>query len=163
MSCPHKVLALLEIAQDQTGPRVIQLSIFLPNRPGALVKVVRNLEEHNIRICGMSILDSADHAVIRMTVDRPDMAVEALSEKGFTVHALKLLAVELPMDKNFGTRQVLSTLLLAEVNISYLYTLIVQPNGRPILVLHVEDISTAVKVLRNHNLNLVGQDEISTL
>jgi hypothetical protein len=153
---------MYEIAQDQTGPRVVQLSIFLPNRPGALVRVVRNLEEHTIRICGLSILDSADHAVIRMTVDRPDMAIETLSEEGFTVHALKLLAVELPEDRNFGTRQVLSTLLLAEVNISYLYTLIVQPNNRPIIVLHVDDAKTAVQVLQNHNLQLMGQDEIST-
>ena len=152
---------MYDIAQDQTSPRVIQLSIFIPNRPGALVRVVRNLEEHNIRICGLSILDSADHAVIRMTVDRPDMALDALSKEGFTVHKLELLAVELPADKNFGTRQVLSTLLLAEVNISYLYTLIVQPNNRPILVLHVDDTPTAVKVLKNHSLTLVGQDEIN--
>ena len=127
---------MIEIARDQTGPRVIQLTIFLPNRPGALLKVVRNLEEHNIRICGLSILDSADHAVIRMTVDRPDMAIETLSDEGFTVHTLKLLAVELPVDRNFGTRQVLSILLLAEVNISVSPS--VQPNDRPILVLHVD-------------------------
>ena len=74
---------MFEVANDQTGPRIKQLSVFLSNRLGALLKVTRALEGKKVRICAISILDSADHAVIRLVVDRPSSAMEVLVLDGF--------------------------------------------------------------------------------
>ncbi|MBI4587066.1 MAG: hypothetical protein HY717_23900 [Planctomycetes bacterium] len=151
---------MFEVARDQTGPMIKQLSFFLPNRVGALLGVVRKLEEKNVHICAVSILDSADHAVIRMVVDRPSVAREALIAEGHEVFETELLGVELSPKKNLGIKNVLATLLLAEINIHYIYSLIVQSNDRPILAFHVDEVATAVKALQKHGLTLVGQDEI---
>ena len=153
---------MLEVTRDQSSPRIIQLSLFLPNRPGALLGVARKLEEDNIHICAISILDAADHAVIRLVVDRPSLAKKALVQSGFTVFEAEVLGVELPTEKGIGPRQVLAAILLAEVNIHYIYSLIVQCNNHPVLVLHIDDVdvSTVITVLKNHGLALVGQDEI---
>ncbi len=152
---------MLEIAHDQTGPLIKQLSFFLRNRIGELLGVVRRLEEKNIHICAISILDSADHAVIRMVVDRPSLALKSLSDQGLAVFQTELLGVEVPPQGKMGIRKILSALLLAEVNVHYVYSLIVQADHRPVLALHVEDIPTAIRVLRNHGLTVIGQDEIS--
>lgn len=152
---------MLEVARDQTGPLVKQLSFFLRNRVGALLGVVRQLEESNIHICAISILDSADHAVIRLVVDRPSLALHVLQKKALAIFETELVGVEIPVGGKIGIRKILAALLLAEVNVQYVYSLIVQADHRPVLALHVDDIPTAILVLRNHGLTVIGQDEIS--
>ena len=156
---------MLEVAKDQSGPLIKQVSFFLKNRIGALLGVVRRLEENNVHICALSILDSADHAVIRMVVDRPSLALETLKEQGLTVFETELLGVEVsqPQHGKTGIRKILSALLLAEINVHYVYSLIAHAHEdhRPVFALHVDDVPTSVQVLRNHGLTIVGQDEIS--
>ena len=151
---------MLDTARDTTGPRVRQISFFLQNRVGALLGVARKLEELNVHICAISILDSADHAVIRMVVDRPSLAKEALLEKGLNVFETELVAVELPIERGIGLHRILSALLMAEVNVHYIYSLIVQSNGRPVVAFHVDAMDTASQVLKQQGLILVGQDQI---
>ena len=153
-------MALFECAKDQTGPHIIQLSFFLRNRIGALAGILRIFEEQNIHLCAVSILDAADHAVIRVVVDRPDMAMTALREVGHEAFETELLGVEIPPGQEMSPKRILSALLLAELNVHYMYSLIVRSNNNPVLAIHVDDIPTAMKVLRNHGLTLIGQDEI---
>src|SRR5262245_66282604 len=94
---------MLETAREATGPRVRQISFFLQNRVGALLGVARKLEELNIHICAVSIQDSADHAVIRMVVDRPSLAKGALVGRGLNVFENKVVAGELSVER--GRRQ----------------------------------------------------------
>jgi hypothetical protein len=147
-----------EVARDQTGPQIKQLSFFLPNRLGALLRSTRCLETQNVRICALSIIDAADHAVVRMVVDRPSVAREALEAEGYSVYETELIGVAL--EKGMEIRRILSALLLAEVNIHYIYALMVQASGRPVIALHVDDIRAAGKVLRDQGLELIGQDEL---
>jgi hypothetical protein len=152
---------MIDTARDQSSPRIKQLSFFLPNRVGALLSVVRRLESNNIHICAISILDSADHAVIRLVVDRPSLALKALHDEGIQVFEVELLGVELPQQLKVGIRKILAALLLAEVNVRYVYSLIAHADHRPVLALNVDDIPSAIKVLRNHGLTLIGQEEIN--
>ncbi len=152
---------MFDTARDTTGPRVRQVSFFLPNRVGALLGVARKLEELHIHICAISILDSADHAVIRMVVDRPSLAKEALLEKGLNVFETELVAVELPIEKGIGLPRLLTALLQAEVNVQYIYSLIVASNGRPVIAFHVDSVEAATQVFKQQGLVLVGQDQIT--
>ena len=154
-------MPMLETRSDTTGPRVQQISFFLQNRIGALLGVARKLEELHINICAVSILDSADHAVIRMVVDRPSLAKQALVEKGLSVFESELVAVELPTQQGTGLPRILSALLMAEVNVHYIYSLLVQCNGHQVVAFHVDDTDVATQVLRRQGLALVGQDQIS--
>ncbi len=94
---------MIETARDTTGPLIKQISFFLENRVGALLSVVRKLEEENIHICAISIVDAADHAVIRMVVNRPSLAVHALHKGGIQVFHTELLGVELPSRGGSGS------------------------------------------------------------
>ena len=62
---------MFDIAEDQgDSARIKQLSVFLPNRVGALLGVTRSLNSVAIRILALSIADAADHAVARLVVDQ---------------------------------------------------------------------------------------------
>ena len=56
------------------GQRVTQFSIFLPNKVGALLHVVRLLNAHHIDVLAVNVQDSADTAIVRI--------VEVLSISG---------------------------------------------------------------------------------
>jgi len=140
-------------------PRIKQLSVFLPNRVGALLAVNRCLDAFAIKIHALSILDAADHAVLRLVVDRPALAAEALTTDGYSVFESDLVAVALQDGDSDAIRRVLSALLLAELNVHYVYSLIPTSTRRPILALYVEDHDAAAGILSERDFDLVGQDE----
>ena len=53
------------------GPRVQQFSIFLRNKVGALLDVVKMLNEHAVDVLALNVQDSADAAIVRIVVRRP--------------------------------------------------------------------------------------------
>lgn len=152
---------ITEDREDRSSPPLIkQLSIFLPNRVGALLTVTRCLDAYAIRICALSILDAADHAVLRIIVDHPGLAQEALSTEGYAVFESDVLGVVLPQADSGGIKAVLSALLLAELNVHYVYSLIAMSTGTPIVAIHVEDTDSAAQVLESKGLELIGQREL---
>jgi hypothetical protein len=149
-----------ETARDLIEPRIRQVSFFLPNRLGALRRALDVLGQKDIRIGGLSVLEAADHAVVRLVVDRPDDAFESLADEGYGGCITELLGVVLTSGPRFGILRVLSLLLSAEVNVEYAYSLIVQAEDRPVLALQVEDLDLAAKVLKHNGFTLTGQDQI---
>lgn len=67
----------------------------MENKPGALFNLTRYLSEKNINIEGISIADTADHAIVRLVVDKPNEAIHLLGDIGILVLESELLAVSL--------------------------------------------------------------------
>jgi len=153
---------MFDVVEDQAGARVRQIAVFLPNRLGALLAVTNVLERHEVRMCAISILEAADHAVVRMVVDKPELAVHELQEGGYQVCETDLLGVVLPRAEHYSLRGVLRTLLVGELNVAYMYSLITrgEDDDADILVMYVEDAVTAARLLVEKGYRLVNQDEI---
>ncbi len=139
--------------------RVVQFSIFLRNKVGAFLDVVRLLQEHQVNVLGTTIEPSADTAIVRVVVSDPD-AVEGI----FHLHSIPystwpLVVVELKEAAHFG--EVLTALLAAEVNIFGAYALLTRPNGHATLALHVEDNECAISVLNGSGFIILTQDDLS--
>ena len=139
--------------------RVVQFSIFLRNKVGAFLDVVRLLQEHQVNVLGTTIEPSADTAIVRVVVSDPD-AVEGI----FHLHSIPystwpLVVVELKEAAHFG--EVLTALLAAEVNIFGAYALLTRPHGHATLALHVEDNECAVSVLNGSGFIILTQDDLS--
>ena len=151
---------MTESTRSRVAPRIKQLSCFLENRVGALQRLVSMLDEKGVHVCAISILDAADHAVVRLVVDRPGVAMEVMNRAGYSVFETELLGVTFPPGQDVGIRKVLGSLLRAELNVKYIYSLIVQHIDRPILAVNVEDLEEAGRVLERAGFPLVHQDEI---
>ncbi len=152
---------MTETAKRTIQPKIIQLSVFLENRVGILLQLAKLLEERKVHICAISIIDTADCAVLRMIVDNVPAAKRALSDRGLTAYSSELVGIVLPTRMGIGVSSILGTLLRAEINIHYVYSLIPRTGGEPVLALHVDNHETAVKILQNHDIELIGQDDIA--
>jgi hypothetical protein len=147
-------------ARGIISPKIIQLSVFLENRVGLLLKISKQLENENVHICAISIIDTADSAIIRMIVDNVPAAKKAFQARGLTVYESDLIGVQVPIAQGIGVTSILGTLLRAEINVHYVYSLITRHDGNPILAFHVDNREAATKILQNHDLEMVGQDDI---
>jgi hypothetical protein len=151
----------LETATGVLDPRIRQVSFFLPNRLGALRRALDLLAAKDIRIGGLSILEAADHAVVRLVVDRPEEAFTTLSGEGYGGCVTEVLGVVLLAGPRFGILRVLSLLLSAEVSVQYAYGLIVQSDGRPLLALQVDDLGLAARVLGRNGFTVTGHEQLA--
>lgn len=149
-----------ETSRGQTDPRIVQISVFLPNRLGALRQAIQRLEVEDVRILGLNVLDAADHAVVRLVVDRPAAAVAALAQAGYGVFETEVLAVQVPAGRRNAMQHVLSALVGAEVNMEYVYGLLSRLDGRALVALQTDDSAMAERVLRSRGFDLVHQDEL---
>jgi len=151
---------MADTARGIITPKIIQLSVFLQNRVGILLQLMKHLEAREVHVCAMAVIETADTAILRMVVDNVPVAKKAFQERGLTVYESDLVAVEMPIQDGIGITSVLGTLLRAEINIHYVYSLITRSNDCPVMAFHVDSIDTACKVLSTHGLRLVGQDDI---
>ncbi len=148
------------VAESLRPPLVRQFSIFLENKVGALLDLTRTLGEANVHICGLSVVDTADSAVVRIVVDDPDYCSEALHKAKIPASESNLVVVELPRGPE-KLDSVLRQLVAAEVNVQYTYSLMVRPRDKALLALHCEDAEFARDVLTKAGFSVLSQKDIS--
>jgi len=137
---------------------VIQFSIFTPNRLGRLHDLIRLLGARGVHVLALMVVDTTDSAIIRLVVDDPDRSRELLVREGFPFTESNLIVVEAgPTDLN----RLMGALLEAELNINYLYSFILYPEGKPILGLSIEDNEIAEQALKRHQFRTLKQTDIS--
>jgi hypothetical protein len=141
-------------------PSVRQFNVFLENRLGALLHVVRQFERTDIRIVSLTIVDSADCAIVRIVLSDPERALEIFQRAKLPVTESDLLVVQLPTGPQ-PLLQICKALLVAEINIHYAYPLLVGPDGRAALALHVDDHETAIQTLGAKGFILVTENDFN--
>jgi len=149
-----------ETMEKLGGPRVKQFSVFLENKVGALLRVVKLLEQHSIHVLALSIQDSSDMSIVRMIVSDPEHVTNIFRENDIAYSGCEMLVVDLPGGASELSR-LLGTLLLAEVNIHFSYALLTRPNGHTALAINPEDYDCAAYVLRAERFHLLSQTDIS--
>ena len=97
-----------------------QLSVFMPNRPGALTRTCTLLAEADINVTMMAVHDMVDNAVVRFLVDQPTKALLLLEQEEYYVLEQEVVVVEL--ENRAGELARLSQKLAeADINIAYAY------------------------------------------
>src|ERR1700745_863213 len=77
-------------------PSVRQFNIFLENRVGALLSVVRRFESTDIRIISLTVNALADCAILRLVLSDPERGLEVLEQAKLPATESDLLVVQLP-------------------------------------------------------------------
>ena len=148
-------------ARGRDWPSVRQFNVFVANRLGGLADVIRRFETTDVHIVALTVVDSADCAIIRLVLSDPERAYEIIQQAKMPFTESDLLVVELPEGPK-PLLQICKALLSAEVNIHYAYPLLVGPQGHPALALHVEDIDTAAAFLQQRGFTLFSENDLST-
>jgi hypothetical protein len=153
-------LDLPETTSKIDGPLVRQFSVFIPNKVGAMLDVVKLLNSHHVAVLALSISESTDSAIARIVVSDPDRVEMLLGEHNIAFGVCKMIIVEM-MEVAGQLSKLLAALLMAEVNVHFTYPLLTRPRGFAALALHVDDTDCATSVLLGEGFKLLSQSDIS--
>ena len=153
-------LDLPETTSKIDGPLVRQFSVFLPNKVGAMLDVVKLLNMHHIDVVALSIAESTDSAIARIVVSDPESVEMIFREKGVPFGVCGMVVVEMS-EVSGQLAKLLAALLMAEVNVHFTYPLLTRPRGFAALAIHVDDAECASSVLLGEGFKLLSQSDIS--
>ena len=139
-----------------------QIAVFAENRPGRIDRVTRILAEAGVNIRAITIAGSDAFGIIKLLVDAPDRAYEALKADGLSVSKQEIVAV-LMEDQAGGLHQIAETLGKAGVNIDDAYGFVIEDKKRAILVVEVEKIPEVVLLLKKGGMATLSDEEIYSL
>ena len=142
--------------------KVNQISVFLENKSGRLAAVTDLLYRHNVNIRALSIADTSDFGILRLIVDQPQLAFNALKSEGFSVSMTEVIGVEMP-DRPGGLAGVLKILETHGFNIEYLYAFIGRGENGALVICRVERAEEAVKCLEENGINVLTGEELYQL
>ncbi|HZZ73142.1 MAG TPA: acetolactate synthase [Pirellulales bacterium] len=141
-------------------PSIRQFTVFLENRVGQLLEVVRRFEGSKVRIVALSIVDSAECAFVRFLLSHPEQGREILERAGLALIETDLIGVELP-DEEQPLHRICTALLQAEVNIIQAYPLLVRPWGRPAVALMVDNIDMGMQTLNDKGFSMISEADLT--
>jgi hypothetical protein len=141
-------------------PSIRQFTVFLENRVGQLLDVIRRFEGSKVHIVAISIHDSTECAFVRFLLSHPEQGREILERAGLALIETDLIAVELP-DGPQPLLQVCTALLQAEVNIVQAYPLLSRPHGRPVVALMVDNIEMGLETLAAKGFGVISERDLT--
>ncbi len=142
--------------------QVRQISVFLENKIGRLAEITQVLGNEEINIRALAIADTTEFGILRMIVDQPQKAYEALEKRGFTVSQTEVLVVEVE-DKPGGLAQVMAILSKAGINVEYLYAFVAPKGRNALVVLKIEKIKDTIDLLETEKVKILSVEEINRL
>jgi len=141
---------------------VKQISVFLENKSGRLAEVTSILGKNNIDISALSIADTTDFGILRLIVNKPDLALQVLKGNGFTVSATDVIAIAVE-DKPGGLAKVLDILYKNDIGIEYMYAFVGKITDEALVILKVENSDEAINVLKENNVRILSANEVYSL
>ena len=126
-----------------------QLSIFIENRSGTLIKVLDVLKKANIQIIASTIADTAEYGIYRIICSEPTRACEELKQAGIAVAISDVFAIELD-DQPGRAADAVKTFSEAGISITYMYSFLLR--GKGILIFRTDDNAHAAQVIEQNHL-----------
>jgi len=139
-----------------------QIAVFLENKKGRLAEVARVLAKAGVNIRALSLADTADFGILRIIVNDPETALEALRAAEFVAQATEVLAIEVA-DKPGGLSRILDIFAKAGINIEYMYAFVEKRIDNAIVIFKVDDEVAAAKILKEEGIGLITSDILKSL
>ena len=139
---------------------VNQLSVFIENKSGTLLKVLEVLKEKRIQLVALTIADTAEYGICRILCSEPSRAYQVLREAGVAVSMCEVLAV-VTDDVPGGAADAVSLFAREGISIAYLYSLMM--GGKAIMVFRTDNAEKAEEVIRRGGLRCIGEKELESL
>jgi hypothetical protein len=139
-----------------------QVSVFLDNRPGALSEVIEHIDKFRMKIFALSIADAGEFGLVRMITEDPERAVKDLEDSDFILAKSKKNSEVIAILITEGGKVSEIAKMLADegLNIEYAYSSAVLIDGKLAVILRVNDLDKAEKILKANNVPILSLDEI---
>ena len=137
-----------------------QLSIFIENRSGTLIKVLEVLKQSNIQIIASTIADTAEYGIYRLVCSEPMRACDELKKAGVAVALSEVFALEID-DVPGRAADAVSAFSEAGISITYMYSFLLR--GKGILVFRTDNNEQAVEVIARNQLKSIDESALTGL
>ena len=137
---------------------VNQLSVFIENKSGTLVMVLKLLKQEGIQLIATTIADTADYGICRIICSEPPRAYEVLKKAGVAVSLCEVFALEL--DDVPGRAAAAIELFAREgISIAYLYSFLLA--GKGVLIFRTDNAEKARQVILDNKLTFIEEKDLS--
>lgn len=140
-------------------PTIRQFTVFLENRVGMLMEVLRRFDGTGVRIVAVNIHDSTECSIVRLVMTDPERGREILERAGLAMIESDLVGVELPDDKQPLLR-ICTALLSAEINLVQAYPLMMSHQSHGAVALMVDNCDIAIETLHSKGFRVIGEDDL---
>ncbi len=135
-----------------------QLSIFLENKSGTLIKVLDLLKKSNIQLIATTIADTAEYGICRIICSEPARAYLELQEGGVAVALTDVFAIELDNIPGAGA-DAIQAFSECGISIPYLYSFLT--GNQAILIFRTDNNDLAREVITKNNLKFVTETDLA--
>ncbi|MDD6155149.1 MAG: amino acid-binding protein [Eubacteriales bacterium] len=97
-----------------------QISIFTANNKGAMKKITTLMKDNDINITALVTNDSAEFGIVRMIVEKPELAYKTLNDAGYMTRMSTVYGARIS-DQCGGLDALLRALLDCNINVDYVY------------------------------------------
>ncbi len=139
-----------------------QLTVFVPNRKGAMVEVTDILSKNNINLRALSIAETEDFGILRLIVNDEATAQKVLSEQNYLIKVVPVVGVKIG-DAPGKLTAALDVLDKADINVEYLYAFMARTEKHAYVVLRVENNEDAEAALEKAGFHLITDADINKL
>lgn len=137
-----------------------QLSIEIANAPGEIARVSDLLSDNGIAVNAMSIADESDRGYFRFLSDDTEKAERILRLNGFEVKRERVISVKLN-DQKGRLAKITNALAQAHINIDYFYAAVDHGDSAIRLIMKVENVPLATRVLDEIVEDRIASTELS--
>lgn len=121
-----------------------QLSIFIENKGGTLIKVLDLLSKAHIQIIASTVADTKDYGIYRVLTNDPAQAYLILKDAGINVQLSDVFALSID-DQPGRAAEAIKQVSETGVNILYLYSFLWQ--GKGVLVFRADQSEKAKEII----------------
>ena len=126
-----------------------QVSIFIENQSGTLIKVLELLKQYSIQMIACTIADTAEYGIFRIICSEPDRACAALKEAGVAVAISEVFAIEMT-DRPGGAADAVKAFSDAGIGITYMYAFLL--DGKGIMIIRTDETQKARELIKSQGL-----------
>ena len=148
-------------SQVEEFPSIRQFTVFLENRAGQLLEVLRRFRGSEVRILALNMIDANEYCIARLVLSHPEEGREILERAGLALTESELICVF--VDRKEPLLDICTALLQAEVNLIQSYPLLVQPDNGTVIAVMVDNIQLAQRTLHNSNIQMLDENELLDL
>lgn len=139
---------------------VKQLSIFVENKPGRVAAILSCLAKKNIDLSALSLADATDYGVLRLIVDKPDEAQEALREEGVVSKMSDVLVVAMK-DTPGMLSEILEIMKGVCISVNYMYAFVSRRGDQALVVVKTSDLVATAAILRQNGILVLNAENLN--
>lgn len=127
-------------------PKVTQIVVTLQNKPSTLAQLCSTIRDAGVNISSVLAPEIRGRGKVRLLVDNPDKARDALKAAKVRFSEEEAIAIELD-NRPGALGEIAEKLAQAKINIKYAYATTAEGSAKAAVILGVRDVAKALGVI----------------